>query len=421
MSVAWTIAFERPRWKSAAPALTILAAATSFVISAMALSALGLPYDASGGGFLDKLHPATYFCMLALIVAVAAKSDPVGYLWSLPRRFPGAAFFAVNWALIIAYAGLFSHTPITPLADSFFCALALLLLYEDLDAPARLTLRRLLHVIMLANACLGIFEFFTQFRLTPFVTGDKLITGDYRSTALLGHPLLNASTTGAYALMLFFGADSTLAPAWRFGLIAVQVGAMVAFGGRTSLVLTFATIAIGSLRSIADVLRGRRFGMRLGMGMAIGIPAASVALIAIAYAGYFDPLIERFTDDRGSAQARIVALQLFDAFSLADILLGPDPERLASLQSTLGIEYGIENGWLGLVFQYGALMAGLFTAAILALLWEFWRRAKSYASIIVACFLVELSSSASISVKSFVFNQFAILLLVVFDSRAAKA
>ena len=62
------------------------------------------------------------------------------------------------------------------------------------------------------------------------------------------------------------------------------------------------------------------------------------------------------------------------------------------------------------------MLAGLF-----ALLWEFWRRSKVFASIILVDFLVQISSSASISVKSFVFNQFAILLLVVFDARAARA
>jgi hypothetical protein len=296
-----------------------------------------------------------------------------------------------------------------------------LLLYEELDAPSKALLRRLLHIVLLANACLGIFEFITHTRLTPFVAGGRLITEDYRSTALLGHPLLNAGTTSVYALMLFFGADSSLAPLLRFSLIIVQAVALVPFGGRTAIVVTFATMALGSLRAVADILLGRRFDMRVGMALAIGLPAAALALAALVYAGYLDQLIERFTDDKGSAQARLVALQLFDAFSLEDLLLGPDPQRLASLQSTLGIEYGIENGWLGLLFEYGALMSGTFIIGMFALLWEAWRRAGPYAWIVVLGFLIELSAAASISVKSFVFNQFAILLLVVFDRRAAKA
>jgi hypothetical protein len=405
--------------QGAAVILTFLAAITAFVVSAMTLDEIGVLYDAPGGSFLAKLHPATYLSLIALIVDVAGRPGRLAYLADLPRRFPGAAFFAANWAMIVLYVALFSHTPATPLIDSFFVALAMLVLYEDLDAENRAALRALLHLVMFANACLGIAEYAGHFRLTPFVTGGRLITDDYRSTALFGHPLLNAGTTGLYALMLFFGADRSLKTPLRFALLAIQVVALVPFGGRTSLVLTLGVIALGLLRGLADLMRGARFDMRWALAGALALPAAAAALAALWLGGGLDPLIERFTDDRGSAEARVVIFQLFDAFSLEDILLGPDPARLASLQQTLGIEYGIENGWLGLVFQYGALMSLAFALGFFALVGEFWRRSAPYALVNVALFLLQVSSSASLSVKSFAFNQFAILLLVVFDRRAS--
>lgn len=232
--------------------------------------------------------------------------------------------------------------------------------------------------------------------------------------------MLNAGTTGLYALMLFFGADRALKQPLRLVQFLIQLVALVAFGGRTALVLTLLTIGLGSLRPIADFLRGRPFEMRWAMAGALAVPILLAAIATTALNGGLDPLIERFTDDRGSAQARVVALELFDAFPPADILFGPDPERLASLQNTLGIEYGVEDSWLGLLFQYGALMTLTFSLGFFALLYEFWRRANSYAIVLVAVFIVEISSAASISVKSFTFNQFAILLLVIFDWRAAN-
>lgn len=95
--------------------------------------------------------------------------------------------------------------------------------------------------------------------------------------------------------------------------------------------------------------------------------------------------------------------------------MGPDPKRLAALQNALGIEYGIENSWLGLIFQYGAVMTMFFLIGFAALLWEFWRRAKSGAWAITLLFLVQVSASASLSVKTLAFNQFAILMLAMFD------
>lgn len=420
MSAPWVIVHDRPWAKSAAVAFTDVAAVAAFVVSAMALYQAGVMYDAPGGSFLQKLHPATYLFVVALIFDAAARPDPLRYVADLPRRFPGAAFFVANWALIVAYDALFPRTPVAPLIDTFLSAVAMLVLYEALDEDDRALLRRLLHVVMFANACIGIAEFALHFRLTPFVTGGRIIFDDYRSTALFGHPLLNAGSAGLYALMLFFGADRSLGPPLRAGLLVTQLVALVAFGGRTSLVMTIGVIALGALRPIADFIRGRQFDMRLALASALVLPVVAAALAAAWLAGYLDPLTERFVDDRGSTQARVVILQLFDAFSFEDILLGPDPERLATLQNTLGIQYGIEDSWLGLVFQYGALMSIAFAIGLFALIGEFWRRSRPWGWVIVACFLLLVSSSASLSVKSFSFNQFAILLLVIFDRRAGE-
>lgn len=419
MSLPWVATHDGLRLRSISVALTFLAFVTAFVISSMTLTVFGVMYDAPGGSFLQKLHPATYLSLAALIVDAAARPDPLRYVANLPNRFPGAAFFVVNWILIVAYASLFQHAPATPLIDSFFCALAALVLYDELNEGERAALRMLLHLVMFANACLGVAEFAGHFRLTPFVAGGRLIPGDYRSTALFGHPLLNAGSTGLYALMLFFGGDRALKAPLRAVLFFVQCAALLAFGGRTALVLTGAVVAIGSLRAVADLLRGRSFDMRWALAATLAAPIIVGGLATISLRGGLDPLLERFTNDYGSAETRVVVFELFDAFPLQDILFGPDADRLASLQNTLGIEYGIENPWLGLIFQYGALMTLVFLLGFFALLYELWRRTKSYGALMVILFLVQASSSASISVKSFAFNQFAILLLVVFDWRAS--
>jgi hypothetical protein len=214
--------------------------------------------------------------------------------------------------------------------------------------------------------------------------------------------------------MLFFGGAPSDSPLVKAALIALQLVALVAFGGRTALVLCGLMLAVGSLPTIAGVINGRRFDRNLGSVVVLATPVIIAAAVAAASSGLFNSLIERFEDDKGSAAARFVIFDLFNSFSFEDILLGPDPARLASLQTTLGIEYGIENSWLGLVFQYGAIISAFFVLGLLALLGDFVRRTRPRSVFIVAYFLILVSSSASISVKSFSFNQFAILLLIVF-------
>lgn len=188
MSALSLAAPDRPRARRLFVGLTFLAIAAAFLISSMTLSALGVMYDAAGGNLLQKVHPATYLSFAALIAAAARRRDPLLYAASLAQRFPGAAFFALNWILIVVYAEAFQHEPAAPLVDSFFCAFAALVLYDDLDESERSRLRLLLHAILFVNACLGIAEFAGHFRLTPFVTGGRVIVGDYRSTAFSAIP-----------------------------------------------------------------------------------------------------------------------------------------------------------------------------------------------------------------------------------------
>ena len=418
MSLALAVGDDRQPLRIAARVCAFAAAIVAFVVSSMALQALGVAYEAPGGGALQKLHPATYLAVLAVILEAAARPRPLVYLAALPLRFPGAALFVVNLALIVAYAALFQKTPVAPLIDTFVVGTILLCLYEDFSPRERAALRLALHAVMVVNACLGLAEFAFDFRLTPFVAGGRAIVGDYRSTALLGHPLLNAGTTALYAAMLILGADRALGTPARLAMVAVQLVALIPFGGRTSLTLAAVVVFLAALKPIGEAFGGRRFDLRGAIAAALLAPLGVAAAAAAWFGGALSPLIERFAADRGSTQARFAILDLFGAFSPADILLGPDPERLATLQNTLGIEYGIENGWLGLVFQYGALMTAFFLIGFAALLWELWRRAKSGAWAIMLLFLVQASSSASLSVKTFAFNQFAILMLAVFDRRA---
>jgi hypothetical protein len=417
VSLALAVADDRRPLRAAARVCAVVAAIVAFVVSAMALQALGVSYEAPGGGALQKLHPATYLAALALILEAASRPRPLAYLAALPLRFPGAALFAVNLALIVVYAALFQKTPIAPLIDTFAVGAVLLALYEDFSPGERATLRRALHVVMFVNAAIGLAEFALDFRLTPFVAGGRPILGDYRSTALLGHPLLNAGTTTLYAAMLILGADRALRLPLRLVLTTIQLVALVPFGGRTSLTLAIVVVFLAALRPIGETVGGRRFDLRAAIAAAVLFPVAAFTAIAAWMGGALTPLVERFSADRGSAQARIVVFDLFDAFSFQDILVGPDPQRLATLQNTLGIEYGIENSWLGLVFQYGVVMTAFFLTGFVGLLWELWRRAKAGAWAIVLLFLIQVSSSTGISVKTLAFNQFAILMLAMFDRR----
>lgn len=405
----------------AADALTLLSALLLFGVSSMTLAAAGIGYEQAGGSLLQKFHPSTYAAGLALAVRFLAQRNPFGWLAAQTARFPGATYFVATWTVMILFAAFVQRIPLSPIIDSFLCSVAMLVLYADADDRTRATLRLALHAFMLVNACIGIGEFVTGARLTPYVAGGRVILHDYRSTALLGHPLVNSGVAAAYALMLICNADRAMNWLLRSFLVAVQGAALVTFGGRTAIILC---AALGVFRLIGPgvrILGGQRFDMRGALLAAFVAPLSLLCVAALAQRGAFEGLVERFSDDKGSAEARLLIFQLFDYFSVGDLLLGPDQQKLSTIQNTLGIEYGIESSWFGLLFGYGAIMTFFFGVAFAALMWEFWRRCRPGAWPLFVYLFVQLTSAAGISVKTLVFSQFVVLLLAFFcDEREAE-
>lgn len=401
------------RWSSA---LLVVSVMIVFSVSPMALGALGVNYDSVGGAFWQKLHPATFIAAVAFFLHVLGERRPWAYLKNLPARFPGAALFVAIWLLLIAYAVLVQHLPITALIETFLLAVVALLMHDDLTFEMRDFLRVFLHVLLFVNAALGVFEFLTHYRLFPYVISGEEVTGDYRSTALLGHPLLNAGTTGAYVLCLYLGADAALKPLTRTLLIGLQILGLAAFGGRTSLLMSSVIMGGGLLKDFALLLLGRRFDARRVLAVILISPAVVIALAYAVSAGLFDDLIGRFIDDNGSAEARIIMIKMFDAFDFTDLMLGPDPEAVSSTQRTLGIGVGIENTWIALLFQDGALMTLFFVVGLCALFWEFWRRSRKGAAFLFLFFIVVISSAIGLASKTTMFLQFALLLLFMFNA-----
>ncbi len=377
---------------------------------------LGVNHGGSGGAFWEKLHPATYLAALAFALQLLSRRKRWAYLENLCVKFPGAAYFVVVWLLLIAFASLVQHTPIAPLIETYLIAVVALFMVDDLAKDWREFLRRFLHGVLFVNAMLGIAEFYTQLKLFPDVNAVDDAIGDYRSTALLGHPLANAAVTGLYILCLVLGGDGKLTPLWRALMLLPQICSMAAFGGRTSILVTSLILAIILIKSAALLLIGKRFDLRSAVTMVVLAPLAFATGFYVFSAGFLDKLVQRFIDDNGSAEARVVMFRLFDLFDFNEILWGPRPEIVNSALITLGIRIGIENTWIALAFQYGLIMAGIFIAGMFMLFWEYWRRSHSGAYFLFLFFFILITSAIGLSVKTMLFVEFSLLLLFIFPA-----
>lgn len=400
--------------------LFVTAVIVNFTVSAMALTRAGLGYDSLDGAAWQKFHPSTYLAVLAIAVNVAARPRPVAWLADRFARFPGATYFIPMWLLLTAYGVLVQKMPLTSLIEPYVLALVALFMIDDLGAPWFDFLRRFIHGVLLANAAIGIVEFATQSRLLPYVISGVPVIGDARSTALLGHPLANAATTGAYLLCLVLNRDLRLAPVRQAGMVAVSILGLIAFGGRTAIVVSGLIIVAKLARGFVFFLLGGRLRLKGVLAAALFTPLVLAGIVGAGYAGVFDALIARFVDDNGSAEARVIALQLFNIFDLNALLLGPNPDLVSSALSSFGISIGVENTWLALMFQYGLIMTAFFVAGLFSLFWEFWRRSRPGVSLLFIYFIVMISSTIGLASKTMIFAQFSLLLLCLFASEGER-
>jgi hypothetical protein len=303
-------------------------------------------------------------------------------------------------------------------------------LLADLDEGAARRLAWLVGAILAANAVIGIIEFATDWRLISIdlpenVTDDPrhaagalfdwraALARDWRPTALLGHPLTNAGVTGVFVATLCVRDSSWIAPGVRFPLLILQTLALFAFGGRASLVATAIVLAATSVGWLLRFVGGGlRFSLRQSAGVLLIVPFLLAGVGALVEYGYFDRIMDRFSNDFGSAAARSTMFDLFRSFSIEDILLGPDPAVYATQQRLEGLEFGVESFLVGFVLNYGALLTMLLLAGLGAFCAALARVSGRGAGPALFVFFVPALTATSLSSKTTVFGVAVALILL---------
>lgn len=393
-------------------ALTGLTLLTLFAVSNLLLTELGVEYDTIGGSPFEKVHPATYLALASFAWFLVARADPIGEIAGIVSYHKWLLLFLCTWLFLLGDIAFVQRTPFTAIVDTFLLPMLLAVLIPRVSERSVHGFALLIHGLMLANALLALVEFALGVHVTPLVANGVLLP-EWRSTALIGHPLANAMVTGAYIVTLLLGGGRDLPKSLTALIFLVELAAMAVFGGRAAIVLlaVVASLVLG-WRFLA-VLRGQKVGL-LAVALAIlAVPLAIAAVTAAIEAGMLDRLAERFVSDEGSAQTRLDMFVLLSWIPWRDLLFGPDPEYVASLQRIEGLEFGIESFWIAFIAYYGLLVSLPFFATFLGFLGEIWRATRRQSLWVIAFFLIVASTSASISGKTTVLAIFVTMILVL--------
>ena len=393
--------------------LMMLAVITTFTIPAAMLTNWKVHYLTTGGNFYEKFHPATYFAFLGFFLLLVRNGDPIG---QINRMFSEAKLVLVYlfcwFALLVQMLVL--ERPFTVIIDTFLLPVVLCLVIWRLSPLQRKPLVWMLHLTILLNVILGYYEYFSGHRLIPLsLGGDVVVTGEWRSSALFGHPLTASGLVGAYILALILRPALCPPVVLRLPLIAFCLGSLMVFGGRTALVTVLLVIGSFAALELFRILRGGRTSLPVAIAAICLLFVAAAAVFAALDLGIFDKMLLRFSSDKGSTLARYATFNLLSHFDWQELILGPNPVRANALQTQWGLNYGIEDFWISCIVQFGLIHTILLTIGLICLFAEILQRASGAAWAIILLIVVIAASSVSFSSKNIQLAQFVVLITLL--------
>ena len=374
--------------------------------SAHALIRLGYPYEAPLlGAFPFKIHPGTYLLAMSLLCSLASRGNPLRAGYRLAWREPLLAFYFSMVVVTLVWVVLMHGTSGAAfIVDTHWLpAIAglALMCFSDLR---RRKLLWLLAGLMAFNAVLALFEYTTQWRLSPLFVQSQasgFATEDiFRSSALFGHPLVNAKVTSTLLAIATF---LPMRPIWRWLHVLVLLLSLLAFGGRFALVTVVSIYGARALIVTAlDVVRGRFSYLQLtGGSLLLMLLFAAVASVVVA-TGLGERIFTGLYLDN-SASVRLTVLSAYDFVTTEQLWFGTSARDLDTVALRLGLDpvyEAIENSWIYLSLQFGLILFTLWFIGFACLLFWLLRQAPALAGLGVLMYLLNATTTNTLSAKT---------------------
>lgn len=386
--------------KEVAGLLALLGVVAMLTLSDSCLYWFGVNYTAPGGGLVGKLHPGSYLLLLAFLAATLPV-NPARYIRALGSTHPAIPIYALVVIGVMLYCTLrFGVSGAAFINETLFvpAILAMTLFALPLAWRRRIFLAALALVAL--DSAIGLAEFATRQRLIPyFISGQLHVEPQFRATALLGHPLKNATIVATFLCLLPVLEHHRVAAA----LAGLTMGfSLLAFGSRLAFGLCGLIAALALVRwYVTGVLR-RRFSYLVLTGATFLVLAlALVGALAVAFLGQGSRIFQTLSWDP-SAQSRTLVLRAFDHVSGDQLLFGVGPDGIGQILDYLKsytILTDIENFWVLLMLNFGLLAFLLFVLALAGMLATMLRGASAPVKIASLVFVVMTSSNNSLAVK----------------------
>jgi hypothetical protein len=282
------------------------------------------------------------------------------------------------------------------------------LLLETATPQQRRQLGVILMAVVVLNVFIGLQESLRQqdwFPLVfdPDVDPDKVAaaTNEFRAHAFYGHPL-TASLITSMAIFLLYAMN--LPMLWSSALFGVLLVGLFEFGGRAALGVT---LLVSAATAFCILINGVvRRNLRLNFVVMIMVAVIAIPLLITFIVTQTD-IAGRIMDTLyfdGSAQVRTTQWEVFRYLTLKNWLFGISHDDLNVLKYQIGLggaETDIENFWLLLLFDLGAIGFVVFLFVFGAFLYHLGKFAgNKYGWLLIFITVVIDSGSNSLGVKT---------------------
>lgn len=400
--------------------LLVVAVSAYMLMSASMLLSLGIPYDAPFGPPIAKLHPGTYCLFLAWFTALASHGNPLQVLGSQMVRHRLLAIYIACMMYVFVWA-VFRHgtSGAAFIIESLWTPAIVAFTLDLLDARRHRQIVQIVLFLLACNAVLALGEALTPTRLTPLHVGrSDIVAEDYfRASAFLGHPLHNAMITATLLPAI------TLVPwsrIWKLSFIGVLMLALLAFGGRSSVVVGALLYgAFFGARTLRDVIRGRLNYLQL-TGGSLALMLALTGLVGVVAATGLGGRIFNNLKLDSSANVRLRVWDAFNYLTNTDLWMGVAPTEIDHISLRLGLDptyEAIENFWIYLFMQFGFIGFIPFLVGIVCLLVVMLRTATPPMRVAVLLYFVVASTANTLATKTV---SLMLLLLVILGGTAFR-
>lgn len=380
--------------------LAILAFAIRFCVSPEMMNQV-MEYTTKFGSFYEKLHLGTY--AIFLLLPVMLLSRPIYLRGRDIRRFKDLLRFGILITLMmVLMLGLGRSSAAGLLLDTYLVAAAAGLIVLSMNPDMRRIVGDAVIAMSLLSAVIGILEFVTRTRLSPYALNEDV----FRPTGLADHPLtlgLMCAATIGFVMM------TTWKPWVKIAAIGILFIGTATAGARFALLLASAEI-VALVLLVPWTKLSPRHERQAKVAVLLIVVALGVALFAVLAAG---GALSRFSggivDENFFARTDIY--KIFGLVEWRDIVFGADLDGILKIvNEKLKLPF-IESAPVYLTFLFGAPLAIGFAILVFWLFLRLLQFVARPAWIGTAVFFTAALSNNTLSSKTPVVAIFIVLIV----------